>query len=98
MYTKCLPRGPYFRPFRSAGIRFQDTRLLKIGNFGNVQIERPQTDFKFLTVKCIMYTKYFGVPNLGLFCSMASHFQDTRLSQTRKIEIVPNDLKMTLSI
>ncbi len=35
-FNSTYPRGPHFRPFGSTARNFQNTRLLKIGNFGNI--------------------------------------------------------------
>ncbi len=48
VYTKLIPRGQNFHPFRSMTSRFRDIRLLKIGNALN--------DLEHLPVKSTLYT------------------------------------------
>ncbi len=93
-YTKCIPRGSKFHPFRSMTNRFRDTRSSKI----RVHWVTPSETWTLNSQKYLIYTKYLSLrPNFWSIFSMISRFRDTTCTRSAKSGNVPNDPKMNLT-
>ena len=96
LYTlNIYPWGPNFHLFHSTTNRFQDTKLLKIGNALNDLI----TDRKHLTVKSILYWTFTSEAEISSVSLYNQPFLRYKVVKNQKcIKWPPNDLEHLLSI
>ncbi len=86
IYTKYLPLGANFGPFRSTISHFRYTTCTKSSKISNAPNDPNWTSIEHLTVKGTLYTidTYPWSPNFGPLRSTTSRFRDTTCTRGRR--------------